>query len=505
MQCNERNILLRRMAATAALSLGLLLATAPAATATEFVVELPANAPTESGRLFVFLTTDSKAEPRLGPNWFHPEPFFGIDVAQFVAGQPQHVDLQADGFPDRLDKLPSARYRVQAVWHTSLDRPDPGRAPGNRYSPVVDATFGGGNAAQITLRLDQVVSAEPLPERDWIKWIELTSPLLSKFHGRPIVQRAGVVLPASYTRKPDQRYPVVYSIPGFGGSLRDALRYQSAAPEAEEGEAEFIRVFLDPRCRWGHHVFADSATNGPRGQALIDELIPAIDQQFRTIPAPMARFVTGHSSGGWTSLWLQVTYPDTFGGVWSTAPDPVDFRDFQQIDLYADPPQNMYRDASGARRPIARRGNMPMLWYDSFCKMDDVLKRGGQLRSFEAVFSPAGPGGEPAYAWDRQTGTVNTQVTRAWERYDIGLTLERHWASLEPRLRGKLHVYMGAEDTFYLEGATIRLAETLRRLKSDAVVEIFPGRDHSNLVTREFYTRIRREMTESFRKNLPSD
>src|SRR4029079_6500527 len=165
-------------------------------------------------------------------------------------------------------------------------------------------------------------------------------------------------------------------------------------------------------------------------------------------------------------------YPDFFGGVWSTAPDPVDFRDFQQINLYA-PGVNMFTDEEGLPRPLARNGQRPTGFYKPFSDMEVVMGHGGQLQSFEAVFGAKGEDGKPVQLWDRQTGKVNGDVAKSWEPYDIRLRLERHWKELGPKLAGKLHVYMGSEDTFYLEGATILLKESLAKLGSDAVVEIF--------------------------------
>jgi pimeloyl-ACP methyl ester carboxylesterase len=259
-------------------------------------------------------------------------------------------------------------------------------------------------------------------------------------------------------------------------------------------------VTLDPSCPLGHHAFADSANNGPVGQALIAEFIPELDRQFRTVAAPTARFVTGHSSGGWSSLWLQVTYPDEFGGTWSTSPDPVDFRDFQQINLYR-PGENMYRDRVGNRRPLAREEGLVRVWYDDFDHMEEVIGPGGQLHSFEAVFSPKGADGRPVRVWDRKTGRIDTDAARTWEKYDIRLILERHWAELGPKLAGKLHVIQGELDTFYLDGATRLLKQSLAALKSDAVIEIVPGRDHSDLATQELALRFRAEMTERFLKH----
>jgi hypothetical protein len=307
-----------------------------------------------------------------------------------------------------------------------------------------------------------------------------------------------VALPPSYFDEPNRRYPVIYIIPGFSGSHRDSGRYAEGSPPAGEGEVEFIRVLLSGQCKWGHHVYANSATNGPRGDALVGELIPHLDRTFRTIPAATARFVNGHSSGGWSSLWLLVSYPDTFGGVWSTSPDPVAFHDYQQVNLYANPPLSLYYDERGQRRPIARRGRTVALWYDSFGKMDDCLGRGGQLRSFEAVFSPVGADGLPRKLWDRVTGQIDPEVARAWQAYDIRLKLQRQWPELGPKLQGKLHVTVGSLDTFYLDGAVALLAETLKELGSDAEVTILAGESHSSLLTQDLYRKMRRQMSETF-------
>lgn len=437
----------------------------------------------------------------MGPDWFAPEPFFGLDVADWKPGASCTVDDGADGFPDRLSKLPPGRYRVQAQLHHNLDTHHAALGEGNFYSAVTEWTVDAASDSPLALTLDRVVGPRKFQEAAWLKEVIVPSPLLSEFHHRPVRHLAAVVLPASYDRDPNRRYPVIYMIPGFGGTHYEAARnFPQGAPPAAPGETDFIRVALSGDCRWGHHVFADSATNGPRGTALVEELIPYIDAHFRTVAAPSGRLVTGHSSGGWSSLWLQVSQPDTFGGVWSTGPDPVDFRDWQQVNLYADPPLSLYYDERGAARPIARRGTTPVLWYASFAKMDDVLRRGGQLRSFEAVFSPLGEDGQPRRLWDRRTGRVDPVVARAWSKYDIGRKLQREWSVLGPKLRGKLHVYTGALDTFYLEGAVRNLAETMKQLGSDAEVVVVPGKDHRNLLSPELIHQMRRQMTETYHR-----
>jgi pimeloyl-ACP methyl ester carboxylesterase len=229
-------------------------------------------------------------------------------------------------------------------------------------------------------------------------------------------------------------------------------------------------------------------------------MIPQIDAAYRTLAEPHGRFLMGHSSGGWSSLWLQVNYPDVFNGVWSSSPDPVDFRDYQQVDLYRHPPLSLYFDERGGRRPIAQKDEKPVLWYDSFGRMDDVLARGGQLRSFEAVFSPLDKDGMPQKLWDRTSGRIDPQVAKAWEAYDIRLVIERNWSVLEGKLAGKLHITTGSQDTFYLHGAVARLGETLKGLGSDAEVTIVPGKDHGSVLTPDYFRKVQRQMSERFRK-----
>jgi S-formylglutathione hydrolase FrmB len=456
-----------------------------------------------NGRLYVFLSQRGGNEPMQGPNWFQPEPFLGLDVRDVRPGQTCMVDDTAAGFPTTLAKLPVGKYRIQAVLDHDFYCQHQAHGVGNFYSDVTELPIDPAVPATIPLLLDKVVEAVPVLESDWVHEIALPSTLLAQFFGREVIERATVVLPAGYDEHPERRYPVIYEIPGFGGTHRPPARYRNAAPQAGEGEADFIRVLLSGNCKWGHHVYADSATNGPRGATLVRDMIPHVDANFRTIPQDSARFATGHSSGGWASLWLQVNYPDTFGGCWSTSPDPVDFHDFQLINLYANPPENMYVDPQGQARPIARRGTEPFLFYSSFAKMDDVLGRGGQLRSFEAVFSALDTDGLPRRLWDRQTGQIDSAVAKSWEKYDIRLVLQQNWSTLGPQLAGKLNIITGALDTFYLDGATRRLKETLHQLGSDVVVEIQPGKGHSDILTADLGRRIRQEMSAQFRKHHP--
>lgn len=443
-----------------------------------------------TGRVYVMLFKNEVKRLQPGPNWFKPEPFFARDVKNWRAGESLTIGAEALAYPVPLNKVQPADYSIQAVM-------DFGRglsfsnALGNGYSQTVHRHLDPASGGVVKLHLDQVYKERPFVETDRVKLVDIESKLLTAFHGRSVHLRAGVVPPASFGRT-NKRYPVVYEIPGFSGNHFMAFGAERRNATDVAG-AEMIWVMLDPNCPLGHHVFADSANNGPYGEALITELIPAIEKKYRGIGEPRGRFLTGHSSGGWSSLWLQVTYPDFFHGVWSTAPDPVTFRDFQRIDLYR-PGENMFRDANGRPRPIARMSGKPILWYQGFSDMEEVIGHGGQLASFEAVFSPRGADGKPRRLWDRRTGAIDTEVARSWEKYDIRLVLERNWRTLGPKLAGKIHVYMGDQDTFYLEGATAMLKETLARLGSDAVVELFPGRHHGDLIDSKLRARMNREM-----------
>lgn len=456
-----------------------------------------------NGRLYVFLSQTS-LQPRLGPNWFRPEPFFGLDVQEFQPGSTRDLDEQADGFPGPLAQLKPGDYRIQAVLDHSFESASPGSAPGNFYSSTLRATLAPDSSGTLELVVKYVVPPAAFPRSRWVEELIVPSPRLSQFHQREVSQRAAVILPASYFDQPQRRYPVVFIISGFGGDYhRMAADYPQGAPPPGPGEVEFIRVLLDGQCRWGHHEYANSATNGPRGDALVEEMIPEIDRRWRTIAEPSARFLSGHSSGGWSSLWLQITYPDHFGGVWSLAPDPVDFRDFQQVDLYADPPQSLFDDSRGRPRPIARVGTEPILWYRPFVAMDDVLKRGGQIRSFEAVFSPLGSDGQPRPMFDRRSGRVNPEVAQAWRRYDLRQSLEASWPALGPKLQGKVHIFAAERDTFYLEGAVRLLADSLQKLGSDAEIQIVPDTDHMTLVSPQRQQEIRQAMSQAFLKTHP--
>ena len=270
-----------------------------------------------TARVYVMLGPAQGAEPRFGPNWFRPQPFFAVDAKDWKAGEPLKVGADAVGYPGPIAALEPGEYRAQAVARLNLDTHKIGDGAGNVYGPPLTFKVGDQAPADVALTIDKVVPPAKFEETDRVKLVEIDSPMLSAFHKRPIKHRAAVILPGGDLAK---KRGTLYIIPGFGGDHTSARRMVSSS-RASFGK-DLIRVLLDPDCGTGHHVFADSAFNGPRGKALTEELIPYIEKTYPAIAEPRARLLNGHSSGGWSSLWLQVAYPDFFGGTWSRAPTP---------------------------------------------------------------------------------------------------------------------------------------------------------------------------------------
>jgi hypothetical protein len=476
----------------------------------KFVVSFPEEIRDEavSGRVLLFFSDSEKGEPRKNLNWFDPSPVFAVDVEKLKPGElvefteEDLADPDALAFPGGLGRIVSGTYQVQALINHDQTRRDFNDGPGNLYSRQIKVEISRGLNASFELVADQVVPEKEGTENEWVKLVKVRSELLSEFHGREVFLRAAVLLPHGYEEETERQYPAYYVVPGFGGRhlglLKRPGKKDNDGWEAwEEGTNPYrgFEIVLDPDMPLGHSVFADSANNGPVGEALSAELIPAIEEQFRIIAQPSARFVGGHSSGGWSSLWLQVTYPDFFGGCWSTAPDPVDFRAFQTMNLYED--NNAHWTPSGQPRPVGRSRHDVSLLYTKFNHYEYVLGWGGQLDSFDAVFSPRGEDGMPMRVMDKLTGTIDHGVAEYWKKYDIRLKVENNWATLGPRLQGKLHVIGGGWDTFYLNPALELLQTFLATKDHGGYVEILPG-NHGSFMTKKLRQRIYQEIADQF-------
>jgi len=245
---------------------------------------------------------------------------------------------------------------------------------------------------------------------------------------------------------------------------------------------EMIWVLLDESSPTGTHEFADSVNNGPWGSALTTEFIPSIEAAYRMDARTSGRFLQGHSSGGWATLWLQTHYAKLFGGAWSTSPDPSDFHDFSTIDLYATH-ANFYRSPDGNLNPILRDHGQPHATMQQLAGLEAVLGEcGGQLGAFEWVFSPRGPDGRPERLFNRVTGDIDPAVAAYWRsHYDIVEYLNHNWKTLGPDLKGKIHLVVGTDDTFYLDGAAHSLESALIQLGGEPHFTYLPGRSHFNV------------------------
>lgn len=447
--------------------------------------------------LLIFAKVSDKVkEPRFTlQDWNSPPQVLGADW-NAVDGK-MTVSNSWNGNPENLADIEPGVYWVQAVVRRNLDGCFPGGNAGDAFSESMLVRLDPKAESTAVLEVTKVHTEPAMPTNTRAKLFSQKSELLSKFYDRDVVQRAGVFLPKDFDKNPDKMYPVVVFVGGFGST------HYSLGSMARNFPAEFLTniifVVPDPSTYYGHGVFADSENNGPRGRALVEEFLPAIEKQFRGKGAEH-RYVTGISSGGWSSLWLQITYPDQFAGCWSFCPDPVDFRDFQQIDLYGKD-ANMYSDARGARRPLARRDDIPTLWYEDFVKMESAIGASGQIGAFEAVFSGKGKDGKPIPLFDRETGAVDPVVAKSWEKYDIRLLLENNWSELSKKLPGKIHIYAGGKDTFYLDGAARLLKTSLKSLASDAIVEVVPGLPHT--IFKPGVTGMVRDI--SMREGFPSE
>ena len=411
-------------------------------------------------------------------------------------------DDNAEGFPEKPSRLGGGLYFIQAVVDQNLGGRSPGISPGNLYSNAIRVDLTGDPDQMVRLVCDKIIPETEMKETRYAKLVQVRSKLLGDFYGRATHLRAIVWLPEVWEKEKERRFPILVNIGGFGFSVASRPFPDRPAPVSEE--VPVLWVYPDASCPTGHSVFANSDNNGPWGEALVTELIPEIESRFRGIGQAPARFVTGRSSGGWATLWLMIQYPDFFGYGWSSSPDPVDFRDFQEINIYDSDANVFYGDQDRLRplmlmyRRAGRPGSgFPVMYFKELSDFERVL-RGEQLRSFEAVFSKRGSGGEPEPLWDRNTGAINPQVAEDWRRYDIGHILRTRWAELGPKLRGKVSITMGEGDNFLLEGAVKLLKEDMETLGADMRISLLPG-DHFTVRTPELRRREMKAMLETFR------
>jgi enterochelin esterase-like enzyme len=449
-----------------------------------------------SGRLLIFLKAGS-GDNEVNISEFHPSDTWvaAKEVRDLVPGASVEVNADEIAYPKPFSSLPPGIYEAQAVLDVNHNYNYRERSRDDWVSPVVMLAGwkpGTGTEPVMTLERRIVEDSQHAAAMEKLKAAtsdvaqleEFDSPLLSHFWGRPVKIKAWVILPPSYAFQAAETFPTAYWTHGFGGDIDDALVIGLRLYERMKAGKmpPMIWVMLDESIPQGTHEFADSVNNGPWGAALTTEFIPHLEQKYRMDAKPGGRLLNGHSSGGWATLQLQVNYPKVFGGTWSTSPDPSDFHDFTNVNLYA-ANANMYRRADGSAIPIIRDGGRVIANMEQLAKLEEVLgPYGGQFASFDWVFSPKGENGAPESMFDRATGQVDPNVIAYWrDHYDLSRVVELRWADRGADLKGRIHLLVGTADTFYLDGSARKFEAVLKRLGANAHFTFVPERTHSNL------------------------
>ncbi len=449
-----------------------------------FEVRVPPNAPVvaRDGRLLVVVARRGSREPRsmlADAEFFtaNSPPVLARDADRFGPGSVAMVDGSAAIFPiSSFARLAAGDYIVQAVFHANrdLNRPD---APGNLFSDPLAVAIDPTRDATLRLELNNLTPPdEPPPDTDFVKYIKLQSDLLSRFHGRPMYLRAAVIVPRDFDRETERRYPLRVHIGGYGTrytSARWLMAPQSGFRRAwlDDAAPRMLFLHLDGAGPFGDPYQVNSDNNGPYGEAVTRELIPYVEKRFRGIGQGYARVTEGASTGGWVSLALQVFYPDFFNGCWSHAPDPVDFRAYELINVYDD--ANAYVNSRGFERPSARDVSGEVRYTVRHeCQLEVALGRGNRWWlsgkdwcAWNAVFGPRGDDGLPKPLWDGRTGVIDRSVLEHWKKYDLRRVLEENWSTLGPKLRGKIRIWVGEGDDYFLNNAVHLLDDSLHGLQ----------------------------------------
>ncbi|HTQ85690.1 MAG TPA: hypothetical protein VMI93_05735 [Candidatus Solibacter sp.] len=492
---------------------------ASAGDAPRFSVSFPKERSAQSldGRLLLLLSSDPSAEPRMQVNDTPlSQMVFGIDVDGMAPGQAVEVDDAAFGYPVRyLHDVPPGDYIVQVVLHRyetfhrsdghivklPMDRGEGQHwnlAPGNLYSTPRKVRVGGsGDSIAIELTQEIAPISDP-PDTPWIRHIRIQSRLLTEFWGRPMFLSANILVPQGFDTHPNARYPLAifedHFNPDFGGfrttppdpdlkpdyserfhiSGYNRIQQEEAYKFYQQWSGPNFPRLLVVQINHANQYYDDSyavnsANLGPYGDAIETELIPAIEQKFRAIGQGWARFVYGGSTGGWEAMAVQVFYPDHYNGAFIACPDPVDFRAYTTVNLYKDR-NAFYLEGAHARilQPAMRDylGHtlatvQGMNQYE--LALGSHARSGEQFDIWQAVFGPVGKDGYPQPIFDKVTGEIDKTVAAYWkEHYDLSAILQRDWPKLGPKLRGKLHVYCGSADTYFLNSAVYYLEDFLK-------------------------------------------
>jgi enterochelin esterase-like enzyme len=447
-----------------------------------------------TGRVYVAVSRTDQQTPiqQTGPTG---APLFAMAAEALAPGSPVTFGPDVPGHPvARLGNLPPGEYFVQPFVnvYTKFARADGHtvwlhmdqwegqnwkRSPGNLYADPLKVRIDPSSSATIRLVADKVIAPiTPPADTEFVKHIKMQSAILSRWWGHPIYLGATVLLPKGFAERPELKYPVVYSQGHFslaapGGYGRDEAftKYWNA-----DGTPRMLLVTLQhPSPYYDDSYGVNSENNGPFGDAILKELMPAVESKFRAIGQPWARILTGGSTGGWIALAHQVFYPDFYGGTFALCPDSVDFTYHQIVNIYQDP--NAYwidRDWMRVERPNQRRpdGNIQSMMKDENgyeLIVGDTSRSGGQWDIWEATYSPVGPDGYPKRLWDKKTGAIDKAVAETWKKYDLRHILETNWTALGPKVAHKLNVYIGDMDSYYLNMGVRKLDEFLKHRAKD--------------------------------------
>jgi len=485
------------------------------------------------GRAFVIISQSGEEEPRLGTG-VTGHPLWGVDVRDYAAGSSAIIADGADsvrGYPlASLTELPPGDYFVQAFLnvYTTFHRADghtieahmnsgafqkPFEAPGNAYSDVQKITVAESGLPAIDLTLNNVIQP-PRPLKDgevlqlgnfedteWVKYVKIRSEKLSAFWGRDIYLGANILLPPGYDEHPDATYPVLYMQghssgltpmpwapdewfkPGYEPThvaVGPQLNGFYEAWTAGELPKIVIITFRDANPYFDTSYSVNTENVGPYGDALTQELMPYLEEHFRIVNEPWGRVLSGRSTGGWEAAAMMIFYPDLFAGSFPWAPDPIDFRKLMQIDIY-ESENAFYNQLEWIKTPLpAQRETSGLVNYhvvDEHRYEQTVAshdRSGGQWAIWQALYSPVGVNGYPVPLWDPATGKIDPEVAAYWrENWDLSYILERDWATLGPKLQGKLHFAVGMSDNYYLEQAVYLTEERMQSLQNPAADATF--------------------------------
>jgi len=445
----------------------------------------------ENGRLYLFLNQNLDVEP-MEQIWPFPgrmSHIFAMNKTDFSLNR--HVMLDPDaGWTKTTDwtlkNVPEGEYSVQILWDqdTTESRIT---APGNLYS--VKEQISVTEPTRINITIDQAIAERKLAESDLLHLVDFKSDTLSNWWDKPVHLKASVLLPHNYD--PSGSYPIRYNVSGYGGRYTRVNNLVSSEEFTEWWRSDeaprVINVFLDGEGPFGDSYQMDSENSGPYGHALMYELIPHIESEFRGTNSAETRFVDGCSTGGWVSLGLQLYYPDHFNGVFSYSPDAIEFENYQLINIYED--QNAFINEFGYERPVMRSTvGEPMISLRDFIAYenalgdsDTYLNSGGQFSAHTALYSPRGENGLPKPLFHPITGEIDRNVAEHWKKYDFKIYAEKNWPELGPKLQDKIYIWMGDMDQFYLNPATRAFHEFLMRTEepvSNAEIIFTPMAGH---------------------------